>query len=287
MVLSSYKITGAVFDIIHGATDELVLVSPRVSLTYWQKMATAIKAARDRGVHIDFFIRSESAGLGSKQQVEALGIVPYLIPNLRATFYYNATSGLLTSMNLLHTADGNSIESGCHLDSQSEIDGLRRFVKQHLLPPKTWQPPKTEISAEDRHIATAEFGQVLAAHLEAQLEKDSQVEALLNGSNLTIWTLRNSFTAAIECPGNHLVLHGIVSAKEADRFATQHQPHFTTVALHYEVQPGGQGNYDQVRGTLPQSLSASSFDALTLPEKKQLLALIAGFVRAVRSFKDA
>ena len=286
-ILSSNKITGMVFDIINGATDELVLVSPYVSLTYWQKMATAIRAAHNRGVRIDFFIRSESANLSSQKQVEALGIVPYLVPNLRATFYYNTTNGLLTSMNLVSVADSNSIESGCQVDSPLEIDKLRRFVKQHLLPPRPWQPPKTEVSAEDQYLATTEFSQVLATYLEAQLDKDSQVDAPLDDSELTIWTLRNSFTVAIERPDKHLVLHGIVSGKEADRFAAQHQPHFTAVALQCEVQPRGQDNYDQVRGTLQQPLSASSFNALTLPEKKRLLALIAGFVRAVRSFKDA
>jgi hypothetical protein len=286
-ILSSNKITGTVFDIINGATNELVLVSPYVSLTYWQKMATAIRAARDRGVHIDFFIRSESASLGSKKQVEALGIVPYLVPHLQATFYYNATNGLLTSMNLVSVANSDAIESGCQVDNPLEIDKLRRFVKQHLLPLKTWQPLKTEVSAEDKYLATTEFSQVLAAYLEAQLDKDSQVDAPLDDGKLTIWALRNSFTVAIERPDNHLVLYGIVSGKEADRFAAQHQPHFMTVALHCEVQPRSQGNYDQVRGTLQLPLSASSFNALTLPEKKQLLVLIAGFVRAVRSFKDA
>lgn len=284
LILPSNKIISVLFDIIHGATDELVLVSPYVHLTYWQKMATAIRSARDRGVRIDFFTRYESTRLVNKEQVEAMGLVPHLIPNLRATFYYSATCGLLTSLNLVSDANSDAIESGCQLESSQEIDGLRRIVKQRLLPPRAWQPPRTELSAEDQYLATTEFSQVLATYLEAQLDKESQVEDPLRDSNLVIWALRNSFTAAIEHPGNHLVLHGIVSGKEAARFAAQHHPHFTGLPLHCEVQPG---DYDQVRGTRQSPLSAGSFDALTLAEKKQLLVLIGGFVRAVRSFKDA
>jgi hypothetical protein len=284
LILPSNKITGVLFDIINGATDELVLVSPYVILSSWQKMATAIKEARDRGVRIDFFIRYDSSRLTSKRQVEALGLVPHLVPNLQASFYYNTTCGLLTTVSLVDIPDSNFIEIGSQFDGASEVAELRRFVQQHLLPPKTEQLPIPEISAEDQYLATTVFDRVLATYLETQVDQTSQVDAPLNDSTLTIWTLRNSFTATIERPGNHLVLRGIVSAREADRFAGHHQPHFTTLALRCEVQPG---DYNQVRGTLQPPLSASSFNALTLPEKKQLLVLVAGFVRALRSFKDA
>ncbi|RZK16157.1 MAG: hypothetical protein EOO56_20595, partial [Hymenobacter sp.] len=96
-ILSSHKISGVLFDIIHGAKKELVLVSPYVNLTYWKQLATTLTATRDRGVKIDFYVRHEPGNVLSKEQVEALGITPHLVANLHAKFYYNETSGLVTS----------------------------------------------------------------------------------------------------------------------------------------------------------------------------------------------
>ena len=52
------------------------------------------------------------------------------------------------------------------------------------------------------------------------------------------------------------------------------------------MQHGGKGYYDQFRGTLQAKLSAAKFNALTIPEKKELLTHIAYFITAVRAFKD-
>jgi phosphatidylserine/phosphatidylglycerophosphate/cardiolipin synthase-like enzyme len=116
-ILSSHKISGVLFDIIHSAKKELVLVSPYVNLTYWKQLATALTAARDRGVKIDFYVRHEPGNVLSKEQAEALGITPHLVANLHAKFHYNETSGLVTSLNLLGVSNSNSIEIGCQLDS--------------------------------------------------------------------------------------------------------------------------------------------------------------------------
>lgn len=281
-ILPSHKISGVLFDITHGAKQELVVVSPYVNLTYWKQLATALTAARDRGVRIDFYTRHEPGNVASKEQVEALGLVPHLVPNLHAKLYYNESSGLMTSLNLLGVSNSNSIEIGCQFDSATELNELRRFVQQHLAPQEAVKP----LSEEDNYLTQAEFGQVLADYLEELVDDYTQVDGRAGGSSFSIRALRNTFTVDIERPGHHLVLRGIVSGNEADRFAAKQQRHFTSAAFACEVQRGGKGYYDQVRGTLRQPLSAGKFDALTLPEKKQLLPQVADFLRAVRAFKD-
>ena len=281
-ILSSHKISGVLLDIVHEAKQELVLVSPYVNLTYWKQLATALTAARDRGVRINFYIRQEPTNLVSKEQVEALGIVPHLVPNLHAKFYHHETAGLITSLNLLGVSNSNSIEIGCQLDTAAEIEELRQFVRQHLAPREAVKP----LSEEDKHLANEEFGQVLADYLEEHIADFSEVDGVVGGSSLSVRALRNNFTIDLEQPGHRLVLRGIVSSNEADRFAAKHQRHFIAPAFTHEVQRGGQGYYDQIRATLQQPLSADEFDALTLPEKKQLLPQVVAFLQAVRAFKD-
>jgi phosphatidylserine/phosphatidylglycerophosphate/cardiolipin synthase-like enzyme len=147
-ILPPHKISGVLFDIIHGAKKELVLVSPYVNLTYWKQLATVLIAARNRGIKIVFYVRHE---LGSPSR---------------------------------------------------------------------------------------------------------------------------------------LVLRGVISGREAERFLAKQSKHFTSFLLRHDVQQGGKGYYDQLRSTLQAKLSAAKFNALTLPEKKELLTHVAYFLTALRAFKN-
>lgn len=281
IILPSHKISGVLFDIIHEAKQELVLVSPYVNLTYWKQLATALTAARDRNVRIDFYIRHEPGNVVSKEQVEALGITPHLVANLHAKFYHNENSGLLTSLNLLGVSNSNSIEIGCQLETTEEVNELRRFVQQHLAPQEAMKPP----SEEDKYLISVPFGQALADYLEENVDPRSHVSGE-TASRLSIRALGNSFTADIERLSRRLVLRGVISSSEADRFATKHGQHFTSSSLSCDVQRGAKGYYDQVRGSLTPPVSSYQFDALTLPEKKEVLKQVAGFLVSVRAFKD-
>lgn len=281
-ILPPHKISGSLFDIIHEAKQELVLVSPYVNLTYWKQLATALTAARERGVRITFYIRHEPSNLISKEQVQSLGITPQLVANLHAKFYFNETSGLITSLNLLGVSNSNSIEIGSQLETAEEVEELRRFVKQYLAPQELVKPQ----SEEDKYLSTAEFGQVLADFLEEKVDGRCQVDEQRDGS-LSIRALRNTFTVSIERPSQRLAVQAIVSGNEADQFVARRAQHFTAPTLQYAIQRGGKGYYDLIRATTQPPLSAPRFNALTLVEKKLLLPQIADFLLAVRAFKSA
>lgn len=281
-ILPPHKISGALFDVIHEAKQELVLVSPYVNLTYWKQLASALTAARDRGVRITFYIRHEPNNLVSKEQVLSLGITPQLVANLHAKFYFNETSGLITSLNLLGVSNSNSIEIGSQLEKAEEVEELRRFVKQYLVPQELVKPQ----SEEDKYLSTAEFGQVLADFLEEKVDGRCQVDEQRDGS-LSIRALRNTFTVAMERPSQQLAIRAIVSGNEAEQFAARRPQHFTAPALQYEMQRGGKGYYDLICAKTQQSLSAPRFNALTPAEKRLLLPQIADFLLAVRAFKSA
>lgn len=280
-ILLPHKISGALFDIIHEARQELVLVSPYVDLTHWKQLATALTAARDRGVRITFYTRHEPNKPTSKEQVEALGITPQLVPWLHAKFYFNETTGIITSLNLLGTSNSNSIEIGSQLETAEELEVLRHFVKQYLVP----QEQGKKVGDEDNYLNAVDFGQTLSDYLEEFVDDSCEVTGG-SGKSISIQALSNSFTAAIDGPRYQLVLDGIVSGREADRYNAKRAKHFKSAALRYELQRGDKGYYDMVSATLTQPLSASRFNKLTPTEKKHLCTVIADFLMAVRAFKD-
>jgi hypothetical protein len=280
-ILLPHKISGALFDIIHQARKELVLVSPYVNLTHWKQLATALTAARDRGIRITFYTRHEPDNLTSKEQVEALGIIPQLVPWLHAKFYFNETSGLITSLNLLGSSNSNSIEIGSLLENAEELEVLRHFVQQYLAP----QEQGKQVHGEDRYLITEKFGQTLSDYLEDSVDDSCRVTSD-SGNSLSIQALSNSFTADIDGSNRQLILEGVISGREADRYNARRSKHFTAPALRYELQRGNKGYYDVIQATLIQPLSATKFDKLTPAEKKRVCAVIGSFLTAVRAFKD-
>lgn len=280
-ILPPHKISGALFDIIHEARQELVLVSPYVDLTHWKQLATALIAARERGVRITFYTRHEPNKPTSKEQVEALGITPQLVAWLHAKFYFNENTGLITSLNLLGSSNSNSIEIGSQLETTEELEVLRHFVKQYLVP----QEIGKKVSDEEKCLNTADFGQTLSDYLEKFVDNSCEVTSG-SSKSLSIQALSNSFTATIDGPKYQLVLDGIISGREADRYSAKRTKHFKSSALRYELQRGDKGYYDMICATLAQPLSASRFNTLTPAEKKHLRTVIADFLTAVRAFKD-
>ena len=280
-ILLPHKISGALFDIIHQARKELVLVSPYVNLTHWKQLATALTAARDRGVRISFYTRHEPDSPTSKEQVEALGLTPQLVPWLHAKFYFNESSGLITSLNLLGSSNSNSIEIGSQLETAEELEVLRHFVQQYLAP----QELGKKVSNEVKYISTEEFGQALSDYLEESVDDSCRVTSD-SGNSLSIQALGNSFTVDIDGPNRQLILEGVVSGREADRYNAKRTKHFTSSALRYELQHGNKGYYNVIQATLIQQLSASKFNKLVPAEKKRVCAVIGGFLTSVRAFKD-
>ncbi|TGE06477.1 phospholipase D-like domain-containing protein [Hymenobacter fodinae] len=280
-ILPPHKISGALFDLIHEAQQELVLVSPYVNLTHWKQLATAIKAAHARGVRITFFTRHEPNDPTSKEQVEALGITPQLVPWLHAKFYFNETSGLITSLNLLGSSNSNSIEIGSQLETAEELKVLRQFVQQYLAPQQLGQPVKNE----DKRFDTQDFSQVLTDYLKDEVDK-ACVVTYEPDKSLSIQALRNSFSATIEGFPHQFMMDGVISGREADRYKAKQKKHFTSPAVRYKLERGNAGYYDAIQATLIQPLSNKNFNRLMSAEKKQLCLLIADFLRAVRAFKD-
>lgn len=280
------KVTGQLLDIIHEAEKELVIVSPYVNFSYWQRPVAAIKQALARGVKVDFYIRHDPGRDTGQVHVEKLGITPILVENLHAKIYYNDTDGIITSMNLLHSSDSNSIEIGSQIETPAELTELRRIVQQFLAHYKAPAPPTPAASSPAPIIPAHEpFDVVLDMHLFHTLDQDAHVE-WENDTELSISALRNSFTLRVAQPNNKIVLEGIISQREANRYSSHGPRHFTDPALLYKLIPGDQGHYTVIRGTYTRFPTTRNLNQLSTTEAQAILTATTCFIRAVRAFKD-
>jgi hypothetical protein len=282
-IIHPNKVTGQLLDIIQEAEKELIIVSPYVNFSYWQKPVTAIKQAIARGVKVDFYIRNDPGRDTGQSHVEKLGITPILVENLHAKIYYNDTDGIITSMNLLHSSDSNSIEIGSQVETPAELAELRRIVHQFLAHYKA--PAPIILAPAPPTTPNEPFEDQLGMHLFHTIDKDSYVEWETE-SELSISALRNSFTLCITPPSNKIVLEGIITQREASRYVSYGPRHFKAATMLYKLIPGDHDNYTRIRGTYTPILTTADLDHLPEPELDDLLTATTEFIRAVRAFKD-
>lgn len=285
-IIHPNKVTGQLLDIIYEAEKELVIVSPYVNFSYWQKPVAAIKQAIARGVKVDFYIRNDYGRDTGQSHVEKLGITPILVENLHAKIYYNENDGIITSMNLLHSSDSNSIEIGSQTETPAELAELRRIVQQFLAHYKSPSAPMPDSALMPPNVQNEPFEDVLGMHLFHTLDPDSYVE-WENDDTLNISALRNAFTLCVTPPSNKIVLEGIISRREAERYDTHRLRHFKDAKMLYKLVSGNDENrYTRIRGTYTRFLTTLNLDQLPKQEVENLLTVTTDFIRAVHAFKD-
>ena len=161
-VLTDDEVSGAVLDIISGAKEYVVLVSPYIGA--WNHLRNEVRLARQRGVRLTFIFRAGLASGDSTRRdaawLRAEGASLYAVDGLHAKFYLNESSALLTSMNLLPSSTGNSLEVGARM-SEEEANALRQYaarLKELGKSPEEDAPTQTDVNGrrEKRERAVEE-----------------------------------------------------------------------------------------------------------------------------------
>ena len=94
-IIPPYQITSEILNTINQAEKYIVLVSPYVNFTNWDRIKQDLINAMKRGVKVEFFTRFDSNNSQSWEQIELLGIQPKLIKNLHAKLYYSEKSAIV------------------------------------------------------------------------------------------------------------------------------------------------------------------------------------------------
>lgn len=280
-ILQPHKISTEIIDIIYEAKKQLIIVSPYVNFSNWERIASELRNAKNRGVQIDFFVRNEPENSKSWEQVSALGIEPKLVSNLHAKFYFNEKNGLISSMNLLSSSNSNSIEIGVSLDEKNEIDELKRFLNDFILPNTTNSIP----DEDDLFISKEKFIVVLESYILGSLNTKTHIKYKDGTFDINVFS--NRFTLEVDKVKNLVSIMGILSSSQADLFEKQHPKFFTSKYFDYDLERGDDRHYNVFWADSKVRLSNSYLDNLRVNEKKELIFAIVDLFENYKNFRDA
>lgn len=124
------EITSKIHTLIEEAKTELILVSPYVKIDNWGKTKSCLNRAIDRNVNITIIARENADQ--DLNYIKSLKIRLVLIKDLHAKVYISDKQAIVTSQNLLHYSDSNSVEIGYISQTQYERKELVEFVNQYI-----------------------------------------------------------------------------------------------------------------------------------------------------------
>ena len=125
------EISSKIMTLIEEANNELILVSPYVEISKWDKMKKCLERAVNRKLKITFITRKNA-----KQDLsflEQLGINLILINDLHAKLYLNENYGILTSQNIVYYSDINSIDIAHQTENNTEKKELVDFINKYII----------------------------------------------------------------------------------------------------------------------------------------------------------
>lgn len=272
-IIPPHQITSDILNLIDNSKNYLVLVSPYVNFKNWDSIKVYILNAIKRGVQIEFYTRLDNDNFKSWETIEQLGIKPKLIKNLHAKLYFNETTGIVTSMNLLTSSNNNALEFGSVYDKEEELIELRQFVKKHL----ETNLENTKPSEEDRYFAKERFSIILSHALSNKFNRTVKTR-WRNGS--IEFNVNNQYYFEVDKGSNIVYITGIVSGLESENFNDFKQSlninrfeAFVTTSTIY------------IASTF--KLSNSNLNFISIAEKKRLIEATVLFVEQLTNFKRA
>lgn len=124
------EISSKIMTLIEEAEKELILVSPYVEVSKWDKMKKCLDRAIKRGVNLTFIARKNAKQ--DLSPLEVLNIKPILINDLHAKVYINEKYGIVTSQNIVNYSDINSIDIAYQTENNKERAELIDFVNKYI-----------------------------------------------------------------------------------------------------------------------------------------------------------
>lgn len=271
-IIPPYQITSEILNLINEAEEYIILVSPYVNFTKWERMRIDIMNAVKRGIRVVFYTRMDNENSKSWEQIEDLGLTPKLIKNLHAKLYFNEKSGIVTSMNLLTSSHLNALEFGSIYNTDEELKELKSFVKKFLEPSVEVEKP----TDEDLYIAKEKFIVLTQHFLSNNLRRS--VYCQYNNNNIN-FNVNNQYSAYLDKISKIFVVSGIISGFESDNFDF-FKKNFNMKNVKVELYQSS------IAVEYNNKLSSSNFDYLTVMEKKEMLDIILGFVIKLSTFKE-
>ncbi|MDG1434036.1 MAG: phospholipase D-like domain-containing protein [Saprospiraceae bacterium] len=279
-IIPPYQITSEILNTINQAEKYIVLVSPYVNFTNWDRIKQDLINAMKRGVKVEFFTRFDSNNSQSWEQIELLGIQPKLIKNLHAKLYYSEKSAIVTSMNLLTSSNLNAIEFGSIYHTEEELKELKSYVRQFLLPHIEEEMP----NEDDLYLGNEKFIFALQNYISCNLKIDVYCKWKNGSIEIKAGT---TFFLALDKVKKVIYLSAIISGdmyQDSHHFINECNRHLNDFEI--SVEKGRNRSYDTMHLISKKKLSNTNFDYLLVNEKKVVIEMIYFFVSNLLLFKE-
>jgi len=267
------KISGEIFKIIVEADEKLVLVSPYINITGWPKLTTRLKSVIKRGIDVKAYVRDGQNNLNSINELQKIGIIPRLIPNLHAKIYFNEKDAVTTSMNLLKSSDQFSLEIGHTAETKEEYDDIVNYYTRYILP-------------FEKNLSN--FNTILEDEIDFRLRNMyPKLKMYSNFNSLKINTGQNQFEVNIskQSNGHFLEIITILSGMQytlRDKLLSDFD---FPEKFGIEFIEGGNGSYDMVIGYFDREINSKRISDVLNSEKSMIADLVCAFVENIESFK--
>lgn len=273
-IIPPYQISSEILSLINQAEKYIVLVSPYVDFKKWGGLKQELEKAKQRGILIEFIARFEPDNYKSWEQIEAIGITPKLVKNLHAKLYYNEKNGIVTSMNLLTSSNLSAIEFGTIYNTKEEIQELKYYVKQFLIPHVEDKLP----SEEDLYLAKEKFLVVLKDSI---YEKIGRYPSCRFENGEIKINAKNQFYLGIDKVQKGLYLYGILNtyeANESEIFIKNTSKKLNGYSLFLD---GGVMMIESKK-----TFTSDNFNFLKIHEKKEITQITSLFIELLLVFKE-
>lgn len=145
------EIASKIMTLIEESNKELILISPYVELSKWNKMKKCLDRAVKRGVSITFVARKNAKQDLSFLQHPNINLI--LVNDLHAKLYLNEKYAIVTSQNIVYYSDVNSIDIAYKTVNNDQRNELIEFIDKYVFKiEEKKEEPKSSIKIIDEEI---------------------------------------------------------------------------------------------------------------------------------------
>lgn len=276
------QISGEIMTLIEEADERVILITPYFKVRNWYKLLNVMRSLSQRRIQVELYIRKGE--IDSFNEAMDIGIKPFEIPNLHTKLYLNEKVGIVSSMNILHSSDTNSLDIALKTENPKEYRELIEYYERYIAQAHAaFAGGDSALSAVTLSGAGTDWRSDLVARLEQALRFRVYSEEQFN--KLTLQA-NNRYEITIQAGDeNSMRIVGILSGKEYD-YAIKNPATYSKMGIRTELQQGENGRYDTITGI--QSGLKSHQISDPLPQEIQtIVEAIVKFIVGIEQLKQA
>ncbi|WP_430467896.1 hypothetical protein [Winogradskyella ouciana] len=270
------QISGEIMTLLDEADKEVIIISPYIKVSEWNKLLNTFKNLQNRKVDLKIFYRENESQ--TFNEVKKLGIKAYPIKNLHCKIYLNEKQGVVSSMNLYKYSDENSLDIAYKTENKLEFDELLDFYKRYIEP-----------NLIHRTVSLTKFITKLKRLLKKELDSKFVDLIKIDNNQVNIKTSSNNYWFGFDSENRNNIfwLEGIITSTHfdyANHIGNEFKENFgLDVELIGSEESRG---YNYVKYQESEKIMSSSLSEIYEIDSEKFLPIIVQFIERTESFRN-